>query len=203
MIYMKDTTIMVFGDSITYGANDSKLGGWVNRLRMILETKESHFSVFNLEISGEVTKETLQRFEFECKKRYDKDDNTTIIFAIGINDTQELNRAQRVSLNDFQDNINKLIADAKKFTNNIFFIGLTKVDESKVAPIPWKNNVSFSNKKIIMFDSLLEDICQDNQVMYIEMFDLLKLDELSDGLHPNEIGHQKICDKVLNQITKQ
>ena len=34
---MKDINILVFGDSITYGAWDKEKSGWVNRLRLALE----------------------------------------------------------------------------------------------------------------------------------------------------------------------
>ena len=32
------------------------------------------------------------------------------------------------------------------------------------------------------------------------MYELLSIDELVDGRHPNERGHQKICDVILNKI---
>lgn len=43
---MKDIDILIFGDSITYGAWDSEKGGWVNRLRLTLENKgEIYFNI--------------------------------------------------------------------------------------------------------------------------------------------------------------
>lgn len=32
------------------------------------------------------------------------------------------------------------------------------------------------------------------------MYNLVSLNELADGLHPNNIGHQKLCHAVLNKI---
>jgi Lysophospholipase L1 and related esterases len=200
---MTEATIMVFGDSITYGVVDNELGGWVNRLRLDLANREKNGSmVFNLGISGEITQETLVRFENECNTRYDADRNTIVVFAIGINDTKIMNGKYIVSEEQFQRNIKDLIEKAKKFTENILFVGLTKVDETKEIPFVWDGNTSFSNERIKEFDDLLEAVCGDLQIAYIKTHSLLSANELADGLHPDGVGHQKICDVVLKEIKK-
>ncbi len=201
---MKDINILVFGDSITYGAWDKEKGGWVNRLRLALENDNSnkYYTIFNLGISGDVTEGIKNRFDNECKIRFAKEDNTIIIFSIGINDTQNVKDEDRVSLETFRNNIIALINSAKKYTNNILFIGLTKVDESKVAPLPWDKDKCYLNNKIIDFDKELKNICLENNIDYLYIYDLLEVDELFDGLHPNNVGHQKNCDKVKTKISK-
>ena len=201
---MQDINILVFGDSITYGAWDKEKGGWVNRLRLALENDNSnnYYTVFNLGISGDVTEGIKNRFVNECKIRFAKEDNTIIIFSIGINDTQNIKDKYRVSLETFKNNIMALINSAKKYTDNILFIGLTKVDESKVTPLPWDKDKCYLNNKIIDFDKELKSICLENNVDYLYIYDLLEVDELFDGLHPNNVGHQKICDKVKTKISK-
>lgn len=201
---MKDINILVFGDSITYGAWDKEKGGWVNRLRLVLENDNSnnYYMVFNLGISGDVTESIKNRFDNECKIRFNKNDNTIIIFSIGINDIQNLKDEDRVSLETFRNNIITLINSAKKYTDNILFIGLTKVDESKVTPLPWNKEKSYLNNKITIFDKELKNICLENNVDYLYIYDLLEIEELFDGLHPNNVGHQKICDKVKTKISK-
>lgn len=201
---MKDINILVFGDSITYGAWDKEKGGWVNRLRLALENDNSnnYYTIFNLGISGNVTEGIKNRFDNECKIRFAKEDNTIIIFSIGINDTQNVKGEDRVSLEIFRNNIITLINSAKKYTNNILFIGLTKVDESKVTPLPWDKDKCYLNNKITIFDKELKNICLENNVDYLYIYDLLEIEELFDGLHPNNVGHQKICDKVKIKISK-
>lgn len=201
---MRDINILVFGDSITYGAWDKEKGGWVNRLRLALENDDSnsYYTIFNLGISGDVTESIKNRFDNECKIRFNKNDNTIIIFSIGINDTQNVKDEDRVSLETFRNNIITLINSAKKYTDNILFIGLTKVDESKVTPLPWDKEKGYLNTKIINFDKELKNICLENNVDYLYIYDLLELEELFDGLHPNNVGHQKICDKVKTKISK-
>lgn len=199
---MKFINIIVFGDSVSYGLADTELGGWVNRLRIYFDKHiEEILNVFNLSVPGETTEETLSRFEVECNARYDKDKITIIIFAVGINDTQDKDGRHRVSADKFSNNIRALINAAKKFTNNILFVGLTKVDESKVVPVFWSKNKSYFNNRIKRFDNLLESICNNEKVSYLKAYTMTTLKELSDGLHPNNIAHQKICDAVLKEVT--
>ncbi len=68
--------ILVFGDSISYGAWDIE-GGWVSRLRKFLDKKnlsEENFDckVYNLGISGDNSSGVLNRFEFETRQRIRK-----------------------------------------------------------------------------------------------------------------------------------
>lgn len=198
---MELINIIVFGDSLAYGVADTEFGGWVNRARIYLDNhEEREINVFNLSISGEITEETLNRFKAECTVRYNKDKITIIVFAVGINDTQDINGNYRVSIEQFISNIKALIHAAKKFTNNILFVGLTKVDESKVVPVFWNKNKSYFNDKILEFDNSLEIICNKEKVLYLKVYDMITLNDLSDGLHLNNIGHQKLCDVVLNEI---
>lgn len=198
---MEFINIIVFGDSLAYGVTDTEVGGWVNRLRIYLENhEEKEINVFNLSIPGEITEETLSRFKAECNVRYDKEKKTIIVFAIGINDTQDINGNYRVTIEQFIKNIKALTHEAKKFTNNILFVGLSKVDESKVVPVFWNKNKSYFNDKILKFDNSLETICNKEKALYLKVYDIITLNDLSDGLHLNNIGHQKLCDAVLNKI---
>lgn len=194
---MKDIDIFVFGDSITYGVGDDEKCGWVNRFRLNLEKDDTRtFQIFNLGISGDITEGVKNRFNTEFNTRKDKKNDTLIIFSIGINDTQDINGKDRVTLEQFENNISHLINNAKKYSDNIAFIGLSMVDETKVVPLPWNEEKSYFNKKIIIFDNKLKEICNKNNIRYLNIYNLLTLDELIDGIHPNSIGHQKICDEV-------
>lgn len=194
---MKDIDIFVFGDSITYGEGDNEKCGWVNRFRLNLENNHTEdFNVFNLGISGDITEGVKNRFDSEFNTRKKEENEVIIIFSIGINDTQDINGKDRITIEQFEDNIVSLINKAKKYSNHIAFIGLSKVDETKVVPIPWNKEKSYFNKKIIKFDKKLEEVCNKNDIKYLKIYDLLSLDELADGLHPNSIGHQKLCDEI-------
>jgi lysophospholipase L1-like esterase len=196
--------ILIFGDSITYGAWD-KEGGWVQRLRKFLDEKnltDSDFYclVYNLGVSGNNSEDLLERFEFETKQRLKEDEETIIIFAIGINDSQFVHSKGKhgVPIDKFKDNIQKLISLAQKFSSKIIFVGLTPVDETKTTPIPWNADVSYKNEYIQKYNETIKTICGKNKIYFVEIFEKLKelnyQELLEDGLHPNSEGHKKIFE---------
>jgi lysophospholipase L1-like esterase len=198
--------ILVFGDSIVYGSGD-KQGGWVQRLRAFLERKYSEEPfVYNLGIPGATTKEILKGFEFEFRQRWYKTGNT-LIFEIGSNDSAFLksNKGKEwISPMQFERNIKEIIKRAKKTTKKIFFIGLTPVDESKTKPIPWDKNVNYENKNIEEYNKIINAICKKEKVPFIEILGKFKKHDykklLSDGVHPNEKGHELIFQEIKKSI---
>lgn len=198
---MKDINILVFGDSIVYGAYDDEKAGWVNRLRIMLESKnDTYYNIFNLGIAGNTTIDVLKRLKYECENRCVPDAKNIIIFAVGINDSQIINQKNNVQKEAFKLNLINIITLAKKYADEIMFLGLTRVDESKTVPIPWNPSICYFNKRIIEFDNELENICMEKNVGYLKMYDLLEKEELTDGLHPDSNGHQKIAEKVINKL---
>src|SRR3990167_3090939 len=181
--------ILIFGDSITWGAYDPEQGGWATRLRNYFEAKDNDTDVYNLGISGDTTADLLNRIEIEAKSR----EPNLIIFAIGINDAQFIHSTNglRVSLDEFQQNLTKLLSIAKKFTGKIVFVGLTKVDESKTTPIPWNTNKSYTNENIKRLDTVIEKFCEENKLKFISMDIFVWNGDLIDGLHPNTKWHIK------------
>jgi len=206
------TRILIFGDSITYGAWD-KEGGWVQRLRKFLDEKnladyDFYCLVYNIGVSGDTINDLLERFEFETKQRSKEIDETIIIFAIGLNDSQFVHseNKNRIPLENFKENIQKLIKSAKKFSSKIIFVGLSPVDETKTTPIPWDTNKSYKNENIQKYNEIIKSVCEENKILFIEIFeDWMKLNYenlLEDGLHPNSEGHKKIFESVKEFLIK-
>lgn len=195
--------IVVFGDSITYGCWDYDQGGWVNRLRTFLD-KKIYSRVYNLGISGEKTTDLLERFESECKMRLSEDieELSIIIIAIGINDSQFIHdkNDNRTPLEEFKENIKKLIEISKNFKSKTVFVGLTLVDESKTTPIPWDKNKSYKNGYIQKYNETIKSVCKESGIYFVEIFEkMIKLNYkkmLEDGLHPNSNGHKVIFEAV-------
>lgn len=192
--------ICVFGDSISQGYNDYNEGGWINRLRKHFDLSDYDISVFNLGVSGDDTFDLLKRFNVEAEARTPE----LIIFAIGIQDSQYVNSKDnpRVKLNDFNKNLLKLKNLSKQFTKKIIFVGLTKVDESKVMPIPWGITKYYDNENIKIYDLAIKSFCAENNLPFIEMFNLLNNEDLEDGLHPNSKGHEKMFQRVKAFLIK-
>lgn len=192
-------SICIFGDSIVWGAKDYENGGWVTLLKNYFKEKDLS-NVYNLGISGDTTDDLLKRFENECKARNPE----IIVFAIGMNDSQYINSKDnpRISLDKFKENLNKLLNQSRKFTKKIVFIGLTAVDESKVMPKPWSPEKYYDNENINKYNSKIKKFCQDNNVLFLDINDLLSNEDLDDGLHPDSKGHEKIFNKVKDFMLK-
>ena len=66
----------------------------------------------------------------------------------------------------------------------------------------WDSNIYYNNKNIKEYNALTKKIADDNNLLYIDIFNLLKEDDLDDGLHPNAQGHQKMFEQIKEQLIK-
>ncbi|MBI4147431.1 hypothetical protein HY494_02145 [Candidatus Woesearchaeota archaeon] len=187
------TSICIFGDSITLGVNDPEKGGWADQLKFYLR-KKNFIATYNLGISGDNSDDLLERLEAECVAR----EPNLILIAIGTNDSQYVHSKNnpRISLAKFQENLAALMKKAKRFTEKVVFVGLTKVDESKTMPVPWNLIAYYDNENIKAYNSAIETFCKKNKIFFIPLIENLKKEELDDGLHPNNQGHAKMFKKV-------
>ena len=198
-------TICIFGDSIAWGYNDSEKGGWINRLKCYYQSKnlraDEDTDVYNLGVSGNNTNDLLKRFDVELVARLSDDENI-VVFAIGINDSQFVisKNDNRVPQDTFRVNLSNLVEKTKQHTNNIVFVGLTRVDESKTIPIPWNTDKNYSNEYIQKYDDIIKDVADKAGAKYISMEDVVGKDDLFDGLHSNTQGHIKIFEIVKEGI---
>ena len=190
-----DKVICVFGDSIAHGFYDWEVGGWVDRLKLSLKAE-----LYNSSISGDTTSDLLKRFKVESEAR--KPD--IIIFAIGVNDS--IFRKTDMEQTDtpaeiFKSNIRKLIELAKGFTNDVLFLGLGLVEEAKVQPFPWSSSGKcYSNRNIELFDGYIKKICDQEEVPYLNTFNIVKAEDLEDGIHPTSEGHRRIYEEVKAKL---
>src|SRR3989344_2210257 len=124
------TTLLVFGTSTVYGAWDSE-GGWVQRLRRYLDEKqlanpELYYIVYNLGVSGDTSRDVLERFDSETKNRLEgSNDEIVIVLAIGSNDSIVNNKTNKtnIPIEDFSSNVEQLILKAKKYADKVIFVG--------------------------------------------------------------------------------
>jgi len=196
--------ILCFGDSITFALGES--GGWVGKLKKYSEPKGEHHCVFNLEVCGDTSDDLLERLDIgtEARVKYiHPEDKYTIIIAIGINDSKGIGEAEQFCIKPekFKKNILNLISKSKKYTKDIFFVGLTLINEEITFPF---EETYFSNKIIEKYNSTIKDCCKKNKEGFIDLFeDMSKKDYkkvLSDGLHPNSKGYDFIFNKVKKRV---
>ncbi len=197
--------LLIFWDSITEWCFDSELWGWGNRLKIDFWKQKSDIEVANLWIGWDEIPDILKRFEIEVKAFTEKyNDKLQLFFAIWINDSViKKNWETTYSLEEFKNNLKTLGDLAKKYTDNISFIWLTKVDEKLVSPFPWSTTWKcYKNDRIKEFDDIIKDFASKNDFGYLYLFDCLEYDDLSDGLHPNEEWHRKIYERVKEFLNK-
>lgn len=181
----------VWGDSVSTGFKDNEMGGWVDRLKIYFMNSEVYSAVYNCGINGDTSKWLLERFPIEAKSRGIK----VVVFAIGKNDSAEV---YNIDESTFEKNLDKLITEAKKFTEKIIFIGLGNIDESKTNPFPKGRLPYYYNKKNIKYNSVIKRVCEKTDCKFISLYGELDVGEdLFDGVHPNARGHEKIFRKVL------
>jgi len=194
--------ISIFGDSITFGRGDNNNEGWCDRLKTYFESKDYYNCLYNLGICGDTTTNLLERFDAEAKARvkYVRDqDRQVIVFSIGINDSRLLTKDNipETDISAFEKNIHTLICKAKKYTDEIIFIGLTPVDENLT--LNYEDTI-FTNKRIKQFNTKIKEICQNNNLSFLDMFkEFSKLNYqqlLSDGLHPNSKGYEEMYELI-------
>lgn len=205
--------ILVFGDSVTYGAWDLE-GGWVQRLRKFLDKKvidsnyESYFTVYNLGVDGDTSEGLLKRIENEIKPRVWPDEETIILIAIGSNDAIFNNETKKLktSIEKYKENLQSILKIAKKYTSKVIFVGEAPIDGSRLDPMPWLPTHSFKSEHLDKVMQTAKEVCEESNIYFLEIQSKLNKQEfkrlLVDGAHPNSEGHEKIFEIVKNHFLK-
>jgi lysophospholipase L1-like esterase len=194
--------IFIFGDSIAYGAWDLE-GGWVERLRQwLFETTREDYNLgtflYNLSIVGDTTADLLKRFTPEIEARQPGD---LIVFAAGINDAQYVHGRPIATPADVCTNVRALIQRARAFAPLLGWVGLTPVDESRTAPIPWMPDRAYRQATVALFDAAIRQTAAEEGIDFIDLFQVWTADQayrhlLLDGIHPNAAGHAQIAERL-------
>jgi len=208
------THILVYGDSTTYGAWDSK-GGWVDRLRGRFfkgnTAGKKYLLVYNLGISGGTTNLIVKRFDNETAIRLDDDpgNDTIFIFSGGGNDAMWIpsKKKNQVPLPRFKKNIHTLIKKARKYSSKMVFLGIKPCDETKTTPIPWHPIGSYRMSHFAKYNEALKRICEEEKVPFINAFSKFNnrkfISTLEDGIHPLDKGHAMMEKIVWNFLKKK
>ena len=195
---MKKINVLVFGDSITYAVGDYEKGGWVARLRHLLEKDvTTYYDVFNLGIPGDTSSDVLNRFARELNDRF-YDGELFIIFQVGGNDA-----ASKMNIEKFKRNIQALNSMAQLYTKHVVFVGITPA--VNVEAETRHNEVREYNDELGKeFDNAIRNQVASNvfnsNIRYIRTRDELTIADLYDGIHPDPEGHEKIANMVYNYI---
>ncbi len=187
--------ILIFGDSISHGNNDLDMGGWAGRLQNSFPEAE----VRNFSIDGGTTEDVLRIVRARAK---DFQGKILVIFAIGINDSALLRpkMAPMVAEEQFISNLERMADEARMFAENLFFVGITNVDESKTRPVEWEPDIFYSNVEIKRYNGLLKSFAEKHNFIFVDVFEKLAREDIDDGVHPNAAGHEKIETLIVESL---
>ncbi len=191
---------LIFGDSIAWGAFDLEGGGWADKLKRD-GFKNENF-VYNLAVSGDTSYDVFHRIHDEIYNRADQDDDLRIIIAVGINDASRINGKLRTAEHDFTYCINGIIQTCKIFTKDIWFVGLTGVNQLKSQPVSWDERLTYSNNDIDQYNKLLNETVEKYlPSRFIEIDPISTLHSV-DGVHLSRDQHQGIYNTINAAINE-
>lgn len=201
--------VLVFGDSITYGAWDSQ-GGWCDRLKQFYHTQAFQMNghiltqVYNLGIGGETSKGLVARFENDLEVRYSASWQPYILIAAGINDTRGINGETniQVPIEDFKTNLNNLIETAKRHTPKVLLVGLTPIRDDVIQ----FKEFTYVTTRIQQYDAAITELAAQHAIEKVALFDAMlpwRADIYApDGLHPNDKGHKLMFDHIQPAVER-
>ena len=187
--------VLCFGDSITEGYFDSA-GGWVERLS---KKFNQEIKFVNLGVSGDSSYSLLNRISDDLNENVS--DNKTIIIAIGVNDSRTKSGQYFSTTENFRRNLYKILEQAEQYSNKILFVGLAPCEENSINT----DDNGYTNFRIKDFDRTLSNFCAQNNIGFVEILEpftnkLKKNKLLTDVIHPNDKGHQIICDLIYPKL---
>jgi len=162
-----DSTVLIFGDSLSAGFGIDVDQSWVALLQARLDALGYEHRVVNASISGETTEGGVARIE-QALKRFQP---RLIILELGANDGLRGFPADRL-----RGNLEKIIVAAKDSGADVVLLGIR---------IP----LNYGPRYTAAFENTFRDVAAQQEVPWIEFFmEGIALNEelmQEDGIHPN------------------
>ena len=160
-----------------------------------------------MSISGDFSKNVLDRLGNELKARVWPGEDQVIIFAVGINDSIVVSGKNAVTEAEFKQNISSILNIAKTYSSKVLFVGFTPVVDELVQPVSWDKSISYSNNRIEVFNGIIWSVCERRHFNFVDVYDVFKRNKdpqslFDDGVHPNADGHELIFKTVLPEFNR-
>ena len=197
-----------FGDSITQEASSPERDGWVSALSAYwirrVEVRNRGFSGYN-------TRWALKIYE---KVVLGEKPDVIVIF-FGANDSIDESVAQHVPLDEYKDNLKKMVLMTKKSLDSTKVILMTPPPVYE--PVLEERNqakgktllVDRSNERTLLYVNAVKDIGKEFGLPVVDNFNTMEVDSpnrnnyLRDGLHLSQLGNQRVFENIETVITKQ
>jgi acyl-CoA thioesterase I len=160
-------TVLVFGDSLVYGHGATSGNDFVSVLSRKLQT-----SIVNAGVPGDTTSSALKRLQSDV---IDQKPNVVLVL-LGGNDA-----LQKISSEQTFDNLKTIVTSLQANGSEVVLLGV----QGALFNDPYKNK--------------FEELVKETKVEYVPnvlsgIFG--RADLMSDPIHPNDKGYQKIADKI-------
>lgn len=195
--------LYVFGDSISQGYFDRR-GGWVARLwEQVVDTGRvpQHY-IYNVSISGDTTRDVLQRFEPEAKRRGIEQYPSVVMITTGVNDAFRDDSGLRRALDSTESDLRDLLDEAREHAETVVLMGCPPVDpEDNSVP---NTGYRIRNKDLERIDDLKRHLSEGRDgVDFVDLHARLDTGSFSwhDGIHPDTDGHRRIYEAVREPLT--
>jgi len=201
--------ILIFGASTVHGIGASQ--GWADRIKsklhaeMFVSGGPRAYDVYELGIPATSLQDMQARFEAELKARvpeHVQPEDIYVVFSAGTNDSIAVDEPGHHvrSADDFAALAHSYIHLAKDYTDNILAVGVTPVNEAKTMPFA-NGKVYFTNERLSAFEAALQEVAGEESVRFIPLHGQVpanwnEASLFSDGLHPNDAGHEWIAAQV-------
>lgn len=211
--------ILCFGDSITYGQLDHGSAGWVERLKQCylkqhdlgegFDRTQQETLVYNLGIASETTDGLEKRFANELTPRISKKSDNIIILSYGINDlTKIIDRfgktKNRVPLEYFVYKLQNCVDLAHSKNLRVILTTILPFAPDDDGVENFYRETRFASD-VERYNQAIKSICKKTGCTLLDLFYEFLPEQsneflASDGLHPNQKGHQLVFDRVKDLL---
>lgn len=174
------STILVFGDSLSAGYGIPREAAWPSLLQEELKRTHPHYKVINASISGETTSGGLRRLPATLKEHQPN----IVIIELGANDGL---RGTKLKLTE--ESLNALISKSKNAGAKVLLLGMQ---------LPPNYGVDYTRR----FKSLYPKLALQQKIELVPfMLQGIRADEFqADNLHPIADAQPKILLTVMQKL---
>jgi lysophospholipase L1-like esterase len=211
---MKRAQIICLGSSSLYGVGGAH-GSWADLLKRDLHKQQYEeggagqvHEVYSLGVPGFTIEKFLERAEADLVWIRKPSRRLITVIQLGGNNTMAVDEPENyvTSPEEFKELVRKILEVTKKYSDEVLWVGMNLMDESKVMPIvkdlEKNRKVYFPNKRKIAFDRIAREVCAEHKIKHITLIEKQqKLDwvakyQYEDGIHPNDDGYRWMYEQI-------
>lgn len=174
------STILVFGDSLSAGYGIPREAAWPSLLQAELQHTHPHYKVINASVSGETTSGGVQRLPATLKEHHP----SIVIIELGANDG-----LRGTPLDVTEKSLDMLIRQAQNTQARVLLLGMQ---------LPPNYGMDYTKR----FKSLYPNLAQRHRIALVPfMLEGIAAEQFqADNLHPTAEAQPKILKTVMQKL---